>query len=186
MARHNHGIGLCSVNIGCFSLGLSSGFAKVQMAPREIVFTNWKGSEKTRLQKCRFVFTEGFHFVMSRCPLLLLCLVCHLDFVMMNIWSKAIEQWMNKPDLVCFYRAGSSCSVIFLPVLRPLLGCERLLSGFFSQCFLCACCGYRVTELSLFSSPMAYRCFVQIIFVGKFQSFLRPCKTTFKFFPALF
>lgn len=100
-------------------------------------------------------------------------------------WSKAIEQWMNKPDLVCFYRAGSSCSVIFLPV-RPLLGCERLLSGFFSQCFLCACCGYRVTELSLFLSPMAYRCFVQIIFVGKFQSFLRPCKTTFKFFPALF
>lgn len=159
------------------------------MAPREIVFTNWKGPKKTRLQKCRFVFTEGLHFVMSRCPLLLLySLVCHLDFVMMNIWRKAIEQWMNKPDLfinsvVCFYGAGSSCSMIFLPI-RPLLGCERLLSRFFSQCFLCECCGYRVT--ALYSSPMAYRCVFQIIFVGKFQSFLRPCKTTFKFFPALF
>lgn len=44
---------------------------------------------------------------------------------------------MNKPDLfinsvVCFYGAGSSCSMIFLPI-RPLLGCERLLSRFFSQ-----------------------------------------------------
>lgn len=115
-------------------------------------------------------------------------LVCHLDFVMMNIWRKAIEQWMNKPDLfinsvVCFNGAGSSCSMISLPI-RPLLGCERLLSRFFSQCFLCACGGYRVTALC--SSPVAYRCVFQIIFVGKFQSFLRPCKTTFKFFPALF
>lgn len=52
-------------------------------------------------------------------------LICHLDFVMMNIWRKAIEQWMNKPDLfinsvVCFYWAGSSCSMIFLPI-RPSL-----------------------------------------------------------------
>lgn len=181
MARHNHGIGLCSVNIGCFSLGLSSGFAKVQMAPREIVFTNWKGPEKNRLQKCRFVFTEGLHFVMSRCPLLLPAIVLFATLILW--WWTFEERPLNNGWTSQIFWAGSSCSMIFLPI-RPLLGCERLLSRFFSQCFLCACCGYRVT--ALYSSPMAYRCVFQIIFVGKFQSFLRPCKTTFKFFPALF
>lgn len=105
-------------------------------------------------------------------------LVCHLDFVMMNIWRKAIEQWMNKPDLfinsvVCFYGAGSSCSMIFLPI-RPLLGCERLLSRFFSQCFLCECCGYRVT--ALYSSPMAYRCVFKLFLLGSFKVFLGHVK----------
>lgn len=76
-------------------------------------------------------------------------------------------------SLACFYRAGSSCSMIFLPVW-PLLGCERLLSQFFIQCFLCACCGYRVT--ALYSSPMAYRCFLQIIFWGSYKVFLSNVK----------
>lgn len=159
------------------------------MAPREIVFTNWKGSEKNKIAEMQICVYRRFTFCHVQMPPATPCysLVCHLDFVMMNIWRKAIEQWMNKSDLfinsvVCFYGAGSSCSMIFLPI-RPLLGCERLLSRFFSQCFLCECCGYRVT--ALYSSPMAYRCVFQIIFVGKFQSFLRPCKTTFKFFTAI-